>query len=207
MIAEVIQHIDAVLDGMPFFSENYGFCELKTKTTKGGQITQPIRYVGGKHGYLDLNQLGFTYWRQTGNITIDDNPTFVSGKVEYETTAAMRLFAMTKRSEFPENDAYSAHRLAATLIKALTIKGGKTLKDPIQVRKLKSVASLYSTNSEQILQQEFTGIPQSDFKKYDLVVAIDVNLIFVQQADCIIDACNYTPTFCLQLEDYIAIEE
>jgi hypothetical protein len=203
MISQVIKHIDQIIDGMPYFSQIYGLCERKTHQGK----SQPVFYLNGEYNKLDLNQLGFTYWRQTGDTSLADSPTFVSGRREYEITTPLRLFAITKRSEFPSDDAYSSHRLAATLLKAATIKGGKALKDEIKVRKLSTIATVYSTNSQQILSEEFTGIDWADFKQSDLAVAIDIDLTVLQQSECIVDPCDYVPSFCLQLENYIALPE
>lgn len=209
-LGEIIGHINSIIDGMPYFSQVYGICELKTHTYNGTSITQPVYYdpnaaKNSKYQKLDLNQLGFTYWRQTANVSIADSSTFVSGRREYEITIPLRLFAITKRSEFPSDDAYSPHRLAATLLKAATIKGGKTLKNDLKVRKLSTIGSVYSTDSQQIISEEFTGISWSDFKQADLAVAVDIDVIAIQQNQCIIDPCEYVPSFCLQLESYVAL--
>jgi hypothetical protein len=203
MIAEIIQHMNSILGGMPYFSENFGICELKPNA-KG--VTQPAQYVNGKWQAISLNKKGLTYWRKTGNVTIEDVESFSQCDVDYESTFNLRLFCMTKRSQFPSDDAYSGDRLAATILKGIALTGG-ALKRQINARHLAIRPNLYSTDTPSIINQEFAGIPQADFKHVDLVIAIDVNVIIIKRQPCIEDPCDYTPRFCLQLETKIALPE
>lgn len=203
MIAEVIEHMNNVLGGMPYFTENFGICELKPN---GKGVTQPAQYVNGKWQQIPLNKYGLTYWRKTGNVNIEGVESFSQCDVDYESTFNLRLFCMTKRSQFPNDDAYSGDRLAATILKGIALTGG-ALKRQINARQLSIRPSLYSTDTPAIINQEFNGIPQADFNHVDLVIAIDVNVIIIKRQPCIEDPCDYTPTFCLKLETKIALPD
>lgn len=203
MIAEIIQHMNIVLGGMPYFTENYGICELKPNK-KG--VTQPAQYVNGKWFTIPTNKYGLTYWRKTSDVNIEDVESFSQCDVDYESTFNLRLFCMTKRSQFPNDDAYSGDRLAATILKAIALTGG-SLKRQINARHLTIRPTLYSTDTPQILTQEFNGIPQSDFKYVDLVIALDVDVTVIKRQPCIEDPCDYVPRFCLQLETKVALPD
>jgi len=205
MIQEVITHLNQILDGMPYFSENYGLCELKPKQNKGGEVVVPVQYIGGKWVQVPTNKYGLTYWRKTSDVTIEGVESFSQCDVDYEHNFSLRLFAMTKRSQFPEDDAYSGERLAATLVKGLALTGGN-LKRQIKARHLAVRPSVYSTDTPQLISDEFSGIKPNDFKHVDLVVAIEVDITIIMRQPCMTDACNYVPQFCLKLESKVAID-
>ena len=201
MIAAIIDHMNGILSGMPFFSENYGICELKRN---GKDVIQPVQYIGGKWQIIPTNKYGLTYFRKTSNVAIEPVQSFSQCDVDYQSTFNLRLFCMTKRSQFPSDDAYSGDRLASTILKGLAMTGGD-LKRQIKARHLSIRPSLYSTDTEAIINQEFAGLNLNDFKHTDLVIAVDVNVVIIQRQPCIEDACDYEPRFCLQLEKYVAL--
>lgn len=201
MISEVIQHLNAILSGMPYFTEVYGLSELKRNKK---DVIVPVHYVDGKWEALKTNKYGMTYWRKTGDVPISGVESYSQCGNDYEFNYPLRLFCMTKRSQFPSNDAYSGDRLASTIMKAITMEGGD-LKRTIGARKLSIAPTIYSTKSESILQQEFSGLNISDYKHIDLVIALDVDVNITMPKPCIEDPCDYVPQFCLLLEQYVAL--
>jgi len=204
MISEIITYINDQLSGMPFFETNYGLCELKSFTRGNDSKTVPVYYSSGKWNKIDLTGLGKTYIRKTSDVSISEVENYASCDIDYETVYPLRLFALTKRSELENNDAYSGDRLAQTLIKAISLKG-TDLKRDIKARHLTITASLYSDDSQEILQDEFSGASKSDFKHWDLVVAVDINVTVIKSTICIDDLCDYVPSFCFELETKVAI--
>ena len=203
MIATIIEHMNAILSGMPYFSENYGICELKPN---GKNVIQPVQYINGKWSAIPTNKYGLTYFRKASDVNIEAVESFSQCDNDYESTFNLRLFCMTKRSQFPNDDAYSGDRLAATILKGLAMTGGD-LKRQIKARHLSIRPSLYSTDTTSIINQEFSGLSISDFKHVDLVIALDVDVTIIQRQPCIDDACEYTPHFCLQLETKLALPD
>ncbi len=201
MISEVITHLNSIIEGMPYFSTSYGVCEIKSKN-KG--VKQPVYYSDSKYHAVKPQGLGLTYWRKRDNVSMTEDEAFTSCGLESTFAYRYRLFALTSRELFPSDDSFSPDRLSDTLIKALSLNGGD-LKRTIGARALKVFASLYSTDSESILSSEFEGIKPADFRKCDLVVALDIDIDIRKDINCIEEACNYTPKFCLQLENYVAL--
>lgn len=200
MISEVITYLNTVLDGMPYFSTNYGMCELK----KNKGVTQPIYYVGSKYDFVKPQGLGLTYWRKRDDVNMASTESYVSCGNESVFTYRYRLFAMTSRELFPADDAFSPDRFADTILKGITLNGGN-LKRSIGARSLKVFGSLYSTDTEKILSNEFTGTSVKDFRFCDLVISMDVDIEIRKDINCIEEACDYVPRFCLQLENYVAL--
>lgn len=204
MIKTVIEHINAKIAAMPYFTNVYGLCEQRSFVRQSDK-TVPARYVDGNWNAINLSEYGAAYWRKLSDVTIDEVENYASCDVDYETTFPLRLFCLTKRSEFPDDDAYSVERLASTIIKGITETGGD-LKRNIGARQLTVRATTYSTDTDQIFSEEFTGAKRTDFKSWDLVIALDVNIKIIKSTQCMDDACDYLPSFCLRLETKVAID-
>ncbi len=200
MIQTVITHYNSILSSMPFFSNVYGLAELKTDNT----MKQPVIRVGNKLERIKLNTAGTTYFRKRQDVSINQSESQVSCDTVYQFTIPLRLLATTKRNTFPSNTAYSSEQLSATLIKALSFKNGQ-LKNDIGAVSIVSSASLYSTDTQKIISEEYTGNNRDDFNHEDIVVAINIDLIINTYQNCIEDVCDYIPRFCLQLESYVAL--
>ncbi len=200
MIQEVIEYYNAVLGAMPYFSNVYGISEPKTAK----DIKRPVIYVDGNYEDIKLNTKGTSYFRKRSDVTITESVSQVSCRIIYSFTVPLLLFAVTKRDNFPANNSYSADRLAATLIKGLTFKNGN-LKQQIGAASVTSKASLYSTDSQRIISEEFSNLGRNDFNHKDLVVGVNIDLVISSYTDCLIDPCDYIPKFCLQLESYVAL--
>lgn len=206
MISEVITHLNAIISGMPYFTNVYGLTELKAKPNRQDQVICPVYFDGTKYVQIEPNHIGTTYWRELSSTSINEGESFGSCDIEFDVNHSFRLFCMTRRSEFPNDDAYSAHRLAATMIKALSLRGGSLMRS-INARNLKIIPSLYSVDSRQLLSTEFSGLNLSDFKFWDIILALDFDIFIKTRQSCMTDVCDYTPSFCLQLETKIALPD
>lgn len=202
MIKTVIDHLNSIISGMPFFTVVHGICEQKL--TGRSDIETISFWNGTEFKQIDLEGYGFTYWRKRSDITTDEVDNLVSCQSSYDTLIPLRFFALTTRSEFPSDDAYSADRLASTLIKALTLRNGP-IKRQIGASSLVVKSIVYSTDTEKIITEEFKGLNRKDFRTKDLVVVLDVDINIVSVTACTIDACDYIPEFPLLLENYIAL--
>lgn len=200
MIQEVIEYYNDIIGAMPYFSNVYGISELKTAR----EITRPVQYTGGDYENLKLNTKGTTYFRKRSDVNISEAQSQISCKTVYSFNVPLLLFALTKRENFPANNAYSADRLAASLIKGLTFRNGG-LKQSLGAVSVTSKASLYSTDSQRIIREEFAGLSRNDFNHEDIIVGISIDLNITSYNDCLIDPCDYVPRFCLQLESYVAL--
>lgn len=203
MIGQVITHLNGILQGMPFFKTVYGICELKTNSSQSN-ISQPVYFDGFEWQQVQLSDYGYTYWRKNGDASGSEVDGLLSCTTEYENVYPLKLIAMTTRSQFPMDDAYSPDRLAATITKGITITGGD-LKREINARALSIRVDSYSVNTEEIIDSELNNVSFSDYSHCDLIISMDVSVTIRQTTNCIVDACDYQPQFCLALENYVAI--
>jgi len=203
MIDGIITYYDTVLSGMPYFDQTYGLCELRPR--EAGKL-QPVFFNGSEHVPVRFNGLGLAYIRKVGNVTMTRLPSMVSNKPWYRYTVPLRVFALTKRSTFPSDNSYSADRLAATLIRQLTFRNRNDVLTQLGASAIESAASLYSTDSRQLITEELQGVSNIDFNTFrDIICAVNLNVVVDTYNDCIIEPCDYTPRFCLQLEQYVAL--
>lgn len=201
MIEPIINSYVTTLSAMPYFTEVHGLTELKEDNR--GQI-RPVVYGDGKWNQIRFNQLGVAYIRKRQATEIVRQSSQRACTPIFRFTSRLRVFAITKRETFPSDNAYSAERFASTIIRALTFDNGPLVAQ-VGATRILSEASLYSTDSQQVKQDELSGLARLDFNFDDLVVAIDVNLEVDSFRDCLIDPCDYDPRFCLQLESYVAL--
>ena len=205
-IEAAINWMNVQLEAMPFFSNVYGLCELKPN---GQGVSEPVFFVAASETpqKVKFNKLGSTYFRKRGAFTITENTddNMRSCDTLYTFNAPLRLFALTKRKEFPMSNAFAADRLSQTLVKALTTQNGQ-LKTQMAVNRVEIRARAYSTDSATIKSDELAGLTSVvDFKHYDIIIAIDIDIVVVAYSNCLEEACEYIPKFCLQLESYIAL--
>jgi len=203
MIDGIVNVYRTTLAGMPYFSDVYGLCELRPGAP--GKV-QPVFYDGTSHTAVVFGRLGTAYIRKVGDVSMQRLPSMVSGKPWYRYTVPLRVFALSKRSTFPSDDTYSADRLAATLIRNLTFRNRADVLTTLGAAAIESAATLYSTNSRQLISEELSGVTNIDFNTFrDIVCAVNINAVVDTYNDCIIEPCDYTPKFCLQLEKFVAL--
>lgn len=204
-IQDPIEYMIAQLEAMPFFTTVYGLSELLDNGQ--GKIV-PVHFPNGstKPENIKINKLGAAYFRKRDNIGIaeNQNQNFQSCSTLYTYTVPLRLIAITKREYFPSNNAYSADRLASTIIKAITTENGQ-LKRDMNVQRVTIRARKYSTDIRTVKNQEFQGVDNPQFNLEDIAVALDVDVRIDAYAQCLEEACSYIPKFYLQLESYIAL--
>jgi hypothetical protein len=203
MIDGIITYYDTVLSGMPYFDQTYGLCELRPREANK---LQPVYFNGTDHVTVKFNGLGTAYIRKVANVTMTQLPSMISCRSMYRYTVGLRVFALTKRSTFPTDNAYSADRLAATLIRQLTFRNRNDVLNQLNAQAVNSSATVYSTDSKQLITEELQGVSNIDFNTFrDIVCAVNLNVVVDTYNDCIIEPCEYIPRFCLQLESYVAL--
>jgi hypothetical protein len=191
MLDPIIDYMRTTIEAMPYFTEVYGLTELRSDK---GQL-RPVHYVGGKYKRVRFNQFGLAYFRKRSSVSISEEVARTSCQIRYEFDAPLRLFAVTKRKDFPANDALAADRFAATLIRTLSFTNPVNLRTLVRAERISSKASLYTTDAEQLIQEELSGIEKASFNYDDLVVAIDIDLQVITYNECLIDPCEYVPRF------------
>lgn len=203
MINPVITYYQQQLEGMPYFGQVYGLCELKEQAQG---IVMPVFYTSAdkKWNTVKINKDGLAYMRTFGSTQIAEAPSNRACEQMQEFTTDIRIVAMAKRATFPNDDAVSSHRLAATITKALTFTNGP-LRAQIQAAKLLSRATVYSTDSRTIKAEEFPNLSTKDFNFDDIFCAVNVQLTITTYNTCIIDPCEYEPRFCFLLPNKVAI--
>ena len=200
-IESVVNYINTLLEAMPYFSNVYGLAEIKTG--KDG-VRQPVIYLDGRYRNVKFNTKGTTYLRKRDVFSLAESPfnQLACGNM-YRITMPIRLIATTKRTLFPADNAYSSDRLSGTLIKAVT-NTTKQLRAQMEVQQVSVKAISYSTDTETVKSQELLEVSKNLPLDW-IACAIDIDVVVDTYANCIEDACEYVPRFCLQLESYIAL--
>lgn len=187
MIKQVVDRSNSLILATSFFDATYGLCEQKQyNSNEAIAIWDGTKFITIKHN-IDPS---FVYWRKTGDIStsvIDDQ--FISGKVAYDISIPLRLVAILNRTETPENDEYSPDRMALYLIKLCTFRG-KNHGIDIPARKIQMSSTDYSTDTENILDEEMPNLKLKDYKKIKSVISIDFELEVVIRAECIDSVLN-----------------
>lgn len=202
MIEPVIDFYIQTLQGMPYFEDVYGLCEMKDN---GKGVVMPVFYDGSKWKPVKYNKAGVAYMRQRSAVRIEQGNSMRSHEPMQVFTVDLRVVALTKRKTFPNDDELSAHRLANTIVKAFTFDNPHPLRIQAKAAKLKSAARLYTTDSRVVKNEELQNLETKDFSYDDIAVAVDIELIVTTYNQCIVDPCDYLPRFCLQLENYVAL--
>lgn len=204
MIKDIIDRSNQALQGMPWFDQTYGLCEQKTyDQNKAIVYWNGTKYLPVKYNVVN----GLVYWRKTSSVSFDSiEDTYVSGKIDYDQNVSLRLVGLLKKTDSPNNDEYSPDRIAASMIKACSFRG-KNLGLWPTARMIEFSAESYLTDSEEIIDEELEGLELKDYKKFDILIAIDFDLQVISRSECIVDPADYIPAFCLQLENYVAIPD
>jgi hypothetical protein len=187
MIKEIIEFENERIVQLPFFSSVNGLAELRN--VSDGKVA-PAIYKDKKWQSIQFTGLGTTYWRKNSDVNYSQVDSFTSGRAAYESIFDLVFIALTTRSEFPEDDNYSADRLAQSLIKAITLTGGD-LKRSLKAQQLTVRPLSYSTNSAAIKEQEFTGITQRDFMQKDIAISIEFEVTVVAKNYCVDEVCTF----------------
>lgn len=201
MIEQVLTYFNTILAGYKLFTANYGMCELKST---GDGVKVPVYYQGGKWHSVKFNRAGISYYRKRNDVAISDIDSVASCQIIQQFQYPLMLVCVVRRDLTPTDSVFTPDELAAQLVKDLTFTGGD-LKRQIKATQLTVRTTIYSTNSEQILQEELSGVSNIDFSRYDLAIALQINVTINTKIDCIDDICESVPRFCLQLESYVAL--
>ena len=201
MIEQVLIYFNTILAGYNLFTANYGMCELKNDG-KGKVV--PVFYNNGKWYPVTFNRAGISYYRKRTDVDISDVDSVASCQIIQQFQYPLMLVCVVRRDLTPTNSIFTPDQLAAQLVKDLTFTGGD-LKRQIKATQLIVRTTVYSTNSEQILQEELSGLSNVDFSRYDLAIALQINVTINTKIECIDDVCDSVPRFCLQLESYVAL--
>lgn len=185
MIESIIDYLNAKLALIGYFDKRYCLTEIKSE----GENTFPVCYsANGDWQKIQIDQHdGVTYWRKSGDVSSSkvDNP--FTTDVLYETTFPLRLVAFKRRGDVGDDDNYTADRLVDVIKKQITFVN-ETLKSTLKVRKVETIVTSSTTNSADVLTDEFDPPFAPDVPFKWVAVAIEIDVMVVGTADCM-DAC------------------
>jgi len=185
MIEQVITYINTQLATLPFFTENYGLSELK----EDNGVRQPVRIIGGVPARLKLNKFGITYIRKTGPVRSSKAvDAYKACSDLIQSVYPITIFALTKRKDFPIETAFASDMLATEIYKLATLTGGP-LKNTIGAKALSITPTGYDSDTEAILNREFSNIRPSDFNYSDIVISVSFDITITADLSCIAPIC------------------
>lgn len=185
MIESIIDYLNAKLALIGYFDQRYCLTEIKSE----GENTFPVCYsANGDWKKIQIDQHdGVTYWRKSGDVSSSkvDNP--FTTDVLYETTFPLRLVAFKRRGDVGADDNYTADRLVDVIKKQITFVN-ETLKSTLKARKVECIVTGSTTNSADVLADEFDPPFAPDVPFKWSAVAVEVDVMVVGTSDCM-DAC------------------
>ncbi len=185
MIESIIDYLNAKLALIGYFDKRYCLTEIKSE----GDKTFPVCYSqNGDWQKIEIDQHdGVTYWRKSGDVSSSkvDNP--FTTDVLYETTFPLRLVAFKRRGDVGADDNYTADRLVDVIKKQITFVN-ETLKATLKARKVECIVTGSTTNSADVLADEFDPPFAPDVPFKWSAVAVEVDVMVVGTSDCM-DAC------------------
>ena len=185
MIESIIDYLNAKLALIGYFDKRYCLTEIKSE----GENTFPVCYsANGDWQKIEIDQHdGVTYWRKSGDVSSSkvDNP--FTTDVLYETTFPLRLVAFKRRGDVGADDNYTSDRLVDVIKKQITFVN-ETLKATLKARKVECIVTGSTTNSADVLADEFDPPFAPDVPFKWSAVAVEVDVMVVGTSDCM-DAC------------------
>lgn len=184
MLSNIIPYLNIQLDTLGYFAKIWELCDQFEKDDK--RTVQ--QYCGnGKFKMVSewSNNQGTSYWRKTGDIRIaaSDTDTMVACDRLLTVTIPLRFVGVIPKNRLPEDDAYSADRMAMTILTALS-GSGASLKSILKSRK---VTFNVGTISDTIYKTEFSGEIPFDF----VCVGIDMDIEILINQSCLVNECDY----------------
>lgn len=185
MIESIIDYLNAKIALIGYFDKRYCLTEIKSE----GENTFPVSYsANGDWKKIEIDQHdGVTYWRKSGDVSSSKVENQYTTDILYETTFPMRLVAFKRRGDVGADDQYTADRLVDVIKKQVTFVN-ETLKSTLKVRKVESIVTSSTTNSADVLADEFDPPFAPDVPFKWSAVSIEVDIMVVGTRDCM-DAC------------------
>lgn len=185
MIESIIDYLNAKLALIGYFDKRYCLTEMKSE----GENTFPVCYsANGDWKKIEIDQHdGVTYWRKSGDVSSSKVENQYTTDILYETTFPMRLVAFKRRGDVGADNQYTADRLVDVIKKQVTFVN-ETLKSTLKVRKVESIVTSSTTNSADVLADEFDPPFAPDVPFKWSAVSIEVDIMVVGTRDCM-DAC------------------
>ena len=185
MIESIIDYLNAKLALIGYFDKRYCLTEIKSE----GENTFPVSYsANGDWKKIEIDQHdGVTYWRKSGDVSSSKVENQYTTDILYETTFPMRLVAFKRRGDVGADDQYTSDRLVDVIKKQVTFVN-ETLKSTLKVRKVESIVTSSTTNSADVLADEFDPPFAPDVPFKWSAVSIEVDIMVVGTRDCM-DAC------------------
>jgi len=185
MIESIIDYLNAKLALIGYFDKRYCLTEMKSE----GENTFPVCYsANGDWKKIEIDQHdGVTYWRKSGDVSSSKVENQYTTDILYETTFPMRLVAFKRRGDVGADNQYTSDRLVDVIKKQVTFVN-ETLKSTLKVRKVESIVTSSTTNSADVLADEFDPPFAPDVPFKWSAVSIEVDIMVVGTRDCM-DAC------------------
>jgi len=188
MIEQIANHFAAKLSA--YVEKFIPLAELKTD----GDKTFPVAYSGkGNYSKINLdNSNGLAYLRVNADPFASEQPQDMNPcKIEMLITYPVRLVYCIPRLKMASDDCFAATNLAGDLIREITQRNG-SLKTSLKAITASVFPSGWTTDTIQVWNEEYSGIPQPDINYRMLYGAINFNVTIQINSACIPDSCAAT---------------
>lgn len=210
MIKPSVEYINCQLFPLGYFEKIYSLAEIITKGTK----TFPAQYKSLGE-YEQINNFdsynGISYIRKNGDIDISEADDTLRACTNLSTVSIpLKLVAIIPRSKVDPDNNFTEDIVAQRIIKVLITKS-PNLKLALSATTAKIVVNSYSTDSIQILSEEYSGITKKDINYKYIYISLDISVEAIVSNECLVQDCGYgygndcTP--CLTADDYRAFND
>ena len=204
MLETIINFQNAKFENLSYFNKVFGRSETITVKAKFA----PHHYIGNGE-YVNVSDFdlygGSLYWRKTGKIGVTDisAESLIGSRKLVEVTMPMRIVVTIPKAKLLSDDAYSAERVANTLVRTIQ-ENNETLKTAIAARLLTFEITGWEDDPQVVKKQEYSGRDISP----DLVyMAMDIDVVIQADASCLSTECEYYITSCQILNKLVTAEQ
>lgn len=188
MIKASVEFINSKLAPLGYVDKEYGLVEIITKGAK----SFPAEYQS-KGNYKQINDFdkfnGISYIRKRGSLTISDEVnTLEACGILSRVSIPLRLVIVVPRKKLDCDNKYSEDVIAQTVMRSILIRGG-ALKTTLKARQATLEVDSYSTNSIEILSEEYSGYAKSDIDHKFAYVALDITINALVTHNCLTQDC------------------
>lgn len=190
MLKEIIDILNSNLQLTNYFEQLYCLAEL----VKRGDGSRPMLY-SGKGEFQQVNDFdnynGLGYWRKNGDVNISEageerRTASCATFLQYE--FPLKFVACIPKDKLPVDDQYTDDDIANEIIVALT-GNNNPAKTAIKAQSVNVQAQKYTSNNQEIISQEYSGIDDVDINYKFAYLSIDFNIVVIINKNCIQSNC------------------
>ncbi len=186
MIEKVVKYLQTQVESASIFQEVLGLTELIEVDGK----TFPLMYSNNKY-LMDFKPnrfFGVGYFRKNGNVGFSsgDFPDYKPCNVPVSVSIPLKFIGTILKSKLKCNDNYAGDNVAFYVAKKF--EGINNIRTELNAKRVTYEVGEYSTDGNEILSQELSGIDKVFDPKY-LYLSMDIVVEVQTTKGCMFDYC------------------